>query len=366
MNYRPKVYSSSESFLNVFDIDAHLDYEVWFYPEEYTKDLNIKKSDQVFQKDNRVQIYEKILQAQRDDKFKNELKKYFFSVTNLSTRFFGFDNKHFELIDELDTMTKLKDRIKDLSEEMQCFYILDQLGEYRIINSYLSKLTIKSFSNESADHIKQETVEIILRQKRTEIDKIEIGIGDTIEGLMHYVKCMRFSQYDSAKKRRILLSPDYVMMNRKGSVYEHNIYFACILLNYLNEKKDITYEKYIEKMAKRELDIVNELPDEEDNNNKNDRNLSKIKESEGKENETLKEKNVSSNNLILDLDKTNNNIEEVAKLNPKNSTILNKNKTKEKPEKSKDKKTINQKKKKNEEKKINLNLLKVEKIEPVK
>jgi hypothetical protein len=35
VSYRPKIYSSSESFLNVFDIDAHLDYEVWFYPEDY-------------------------------------------------------------------------------------------------------------------------------------------------------------------------------------------------------------------------------------------------------------------------------------------------------------------------------------------
>ena len=54
-------------------------------------------------------------------------------------------------------------------------------------------------------------------------------------------------------KKRIILSPDYVMLNKKGSIYEHNIYFACLLLNYYStlysNNDKIKYKKILENKA---------------------------------------------------------------------------------------------------------------------
>ena len=91
VSYRPKIYSSSESFLNVFDIDAHLDYEVWFYPEDYTKELNIKKTDKEFIKDTKIQIYEDILKDMTYRPFTDLVTKTLQNVPNVTDRFFGFD-----------------------------------------------------------------------------------------------------------------------------------------------------------------------------------------------------------------------------------------------------------------------------------
>ena len=327
--YRPKVYSGTEGFINVFDIDAHLDYEVWFYPELYTKDLNIKKNDPIFKKDTKIKKYEELLVNQANDTYAYNLKKVFLEIINLKNRFFGFDKDNFKLIQEVDTIQNLTDKIKHLPEEFQNFYVLDQFGEYRIINSYLSKLTVRTPSNENAISIKNTSVEIILRQKRTDIDKVEIGLGDNIESLMHYIKCLRFSQYDNIDKKRIILSPDYVMLNKKGSIYEHNIYFACLLLNYYStlysNNDKIKYKKILEnkaeELAKKQsnnLDLTNPLNFE----NK------KISDLENKEDENLKEKTPSG---LGDVDKSTN-IDENVKLNPKNSE----EKTEKKKTKKKD------------------------------
>lgn len=347
VNYRPKIYSSSESFANVFDIDAHLDYEVWFYPEDYTKELNIKKTDKDFIKDTKIQIYEDILQNMTYKPFTDLVFKTLQNVPNVTNRFFGFDRKFFELPDNMDTMTDLTAKIKDLTDDFKNFYILDQFGEYRIINSYLSKLTIKSSFNESAKFIKIKSVEKILRQRRTEIDKVELGMGSNMESLIHYIKCVRFSFYDQQKKRRIVLSPDYVMLNRKGNIYEHNIYFACILLNYISESP-IEYKNYLEE-ANKALENIQEEYEEEDNNQMKD------KESDMKNEEISgnKDKNTSTLNLI---EKDKDNPEDNLKLNEKDTKKKGKDKSKKKVDK---KKTENQKAK-NAKQKIN-----VEKIESV-
>jgi len=306
VNYRPKIYSSSESFANVFDIDAHLDYEVWFYPEDYTKELNIKKTDKDFIKDTKIQIYEDILHNMTYKPFTDLVFKTLQNIPNVTNRFFGFDKKFFELPDNMDTLTDLTHKIKVLTEDFQNFYLLDQFGEYRIINSYLSKLTIKSSSNESAGFIKTKSVEKILRQRRTEIDKVELGMGTNIERLIHDIKCMRFSFYDQQKKRRIVLSPDYTMLNRKGNIYEHNIYFACILLNYISEKP-IEYKNYLDEANKALENIQEEYEEEEKNDNANingngkdhnNNNNLKDKDSDLNKDEILKDKNSSTINLI--------------------------------------------------------------------
>lgn len=351
VNYRPKIYSGSESFLNVFDIDAHLDYEVWIYPENYTKDLNIKKTDKAFQKEQKIKKFEDILEGQKNEGFQLDVKKTLLNIPNTPLRFFGFDNKYFEIIREVDTMKGLDETIAGLSDEIKNYYLLDQLGEYRLINSYLSKLTIKADPNENAYSIKTNTVEKILRQKRTDIDKVELGIGNSYESLMHYIKCMRFcAYYDNSKKRRILLSPDYVMQNRKGNIYEHTIYFACILLNKESEN-EIINQKYLEKMNQKIT--ISEEP-EEGQNDKTGANGRKNLETKG--DEVLKDKNTSSVNLIGDFDKSTMG-EENGKLNP------SKQKTDEKEKAQAKKKADNENKKaKKGKSKKDLN---IEKIEPV-
>jgi hypothetical protein len=280
-------------------------------------------------------------------------------VPNVTNRFFGFDKKFFELPDNMDTLTDLTHKIKVLTDDFQNFFLLDQFGEYRIINSYLSKLTIKCSSNESANFIKTKSVEKILRQRRTEIDKVELGMGTNLESLIHYIKCMRFSFYDQQKKRRIVLSPDYVMLNRKGNIYEHNIYFACILLNYISEKP-IEYKNYLEE-ANRALENVIQEEYEEEDDKKNINNKNKEKESDViNKDEILKDKNTSSIGLIDKEGKDNDN-ENNLKLNDSgNDNDKDKKKGKEKDNKKNDKKKIEEEKKKNAKQKLN-----VEKIESV-
>ncbi len=308
VNYRPKIYSGSESFINVFDIDADLDYEVWFYPENYTKDLNIKKTDKEFQKDQKIKIFEDILKEHKNNEgFKYEIRKTILNIPNSINRFFGFDNKDFEIIREVDTLKGLAESIDSLENEIKNFYILDQFGEYRIINSYLSKLTVKTVSNENAESIKTNSVEKILRQKRTDIDKVEIGIGDTFEGLIHYIKCMRFSSYDNTKKKRILLSPDYIMLNRKGNVFEHTIYLACILMNKETEN-EIIYQKLLDKINQNLIDNINENFEMKPNIEKENILIVATTKREGSINdkESFREKNSSRIRLISDLDKNSN------------------------------------------------------------
>ena len=353
INYRPKIYSGSESFLNVFDIDAHLDYEVWFYPESYTKDLNIKKTDKDFQKEKKIKKFEDILEGQVNEGFKQDVKKILLNIHNTHNRFFGFDNKNFEIIKEVDSMKGLDETILQLSDEIKNFYLLDQFGEYRLINSYLSKLTVIADPNENAYSIKINSVEKILRQKRTDIDKVELGIGNSYESLMHYIKCMRFSYYDNSKKRRILLSPDYVMLNRKGNIYEHTIYFACILLNKESEN-EIIYQKYLEKNDQKNLSAVDE-PVEAHQEIEN-KAVNRKKGLESKDDEILKDKNTSSFNLIGEFDKSTIG-EENGKLNPNKNKTDEKATLKKKAEKDKDNKNAKKGKSKKD--------LNIEKIEPV-
>lgn len=353
VNYRPKIYSGSESFLNVFDIDAHLDYEVWFYPENYSKDLNIKKSDKHFQKDNKIKKFEDILEGQMDENFRIDVQKTILNISDTVNRFFGFDNKNFEIIKEVDTMKGLDESLNKISDEIKNFYLLDQLGEYRLINSYLSKLTVKADSNENAFSIRDYNVETILRQRRTDIDKIELGIGDSYESLMHYIKCMRFSSYyENNKKKRIMLSPDILMLNRKGNIYEHTIYFACILLNKESEKK-IIYKRYLDK--KIEINSQPLVEPTEPQNNKENKFSRGKKLSETKTDDVLRDKNMSSINLIGEEKSTLG--EENGKLNS------NKKKTDEKLTKKKTDKENNYNK--NDKKGKNKKDLYMEKIEPV-
>jgi len=350
VSYRPKISSSSDSFVNVFDIDAHLDSEVWFYPEAYTKDLNIKKNDKIFQKVTKIKKYEDIMEGNKNEGFKTELKKVFFSIPNCTTRFYGFDYKNFEIIKELDTMKGVDETIKDLSDEIKNFYVLDQFGEYRIINSYLSKLTVFSDSNEYSESIKNNSVEVIIRQKRNDIDKVELGIGDSYESLMHYIKCMRYSYYDNVKKKRILLSPDIVMLNKKGNVFEHAIFFTCILLNKVSEK-EIIYEKYLEQSHEKTEDVTED--------NESDKTLANTK-IEGKETEALlsKDKNTSSINLLGDSEKSTN-AEDISKLNIKANQDNKKNSDEKPAANKKQAKGANGKGKNGKD-------IIVEKIEPVK
>lgn len=55
------------------------------------------------------------------------------SFENFKQRFFSFNS------------AETKDIIKVDGEKLLSFYVVDQIGKKRFINSYLSKLTIKGF-----------------------------------------------------------------------------------------------------------------------------------------------------------------------------------------------------------------------------
>jgi hypothetical protein len=160
-----------------------------------------------------------------------------------------------------------------LNDLIRGFYVKDQFGNTRILNSYLSKLTIETDFNDYASKLfefllENETncksngkeinstnlnkrnnkielvtefeyenkLKTIFKNDHSLIDKFKPGIGKTIRSYLHFVGCIRYSELDFDKERILINSPDFVLKNRKGSVYEHAILLACLLINCYNKK----------------------------------------------------------------------------------------------------------------------------------
>jgi hypothetical protein len=90
------------------------------------------------------------------------------------------------------------------------------------------------------------------------LQKIKLGIGThgnvpierDLKSFIHFISCLEFSdlnKYDDENhnnnKKIVLNSPDFVLKKRKGSIFEHAILLACILIS-VKSKQKVKYEDY--------------------------------------------------------------------------------------------------------------------------
>jgi len=129
--YFTRVFSGQQSFSSaLLKENISLDYEYWFYPEKFPKgitDLNrthIKKQEHV----NPVleQVKNCVITAKDDVKKIIEKQK---QENEGVERFWDFKIK--------------KDEEESQGEQIEMFYVKDQNNQKRLLNSFLSKLTIK-------------------------------------------------------------------------------------------------------------------------------------------------------------------------------------------------------------------------------
>jgi hypothetical protein len=302
--YMPKVYTGKQLFEAAYlQQEASLKYDIWFYPEEYTKNIEFSKNTVLKKQiiNPILKEIDNIIVEGKDDyyKRKDNLEK---ELSEIKSRFFEFT-------------------FKEKSNGLKMFHVYDQYGQEQIINSYLSKLTINKVSFEN----KFQTKEIgeILKDKRY-LHKINLPI-DNIKGLLHYVKCIRFINHTNDK---ILISPDMFMKNKKGTKYEHAIYLACLMMNYYSTRKSLDDENLLESGNNSESSsIINKdkngnIINSNNNNNNNNNNKNHNNNNKGDyTNMGDEKKNLLLNQIELsDMTKTGNGT-------PNNELNNNNNKT---------------------------------------
>lgn len=310
--YEPKFYHNPKK-QGVLAIDEKLDfslsYDIWFYPEEFS---NVEKLDLSFAKLNKNQLshrknfYEKLENLHSQIFFVNNYIKKRKAIENeypmfYKERFFGFKNNSrssfkrgsFILNNKIYNSNSNTEHFEDI---IRGFYVKDQFGNTRILNSYLSKLTIETDFNDYASELikiliddeisnsnnKKNINEVDLRKNKKAqnnkfdlindfyddnklkniitdgnslISKFKPGIGRNIRSYLHFVGCIRYSELDFNKENVLINSPDFVLKNRKGSVYEHAILLACLLINFYNKKniEIISFKKEKEVLQKKNL-----------------------------------------------------------------------------------------------------------------
>lgn len=347
--YQPKFYHNpkKQGFLAIDEkLDFSLSYDTWFFPEEFSHvekiDLGFAKEKQIHSRRNNcyetlenlhsqvffVENYKKKLNAIKSE-FPMSYKERFFGFKkNAASQYkrgsFAYNNKVYNS----------KSNSEHLDDIIRSFYVKDQFGNTRILNSYLSKLTIETDFNDYASKLFEFLIESennkgnsssnndnkdkgynndynkydndaadnrdnfsnndnrkskydssieadfakklknIFKNDSSLIDKFKPGIGKTIRSYLHFVGCIRYSELDFNKERILINSPDFVLKNRKGSVYEHAILLACLLI-YIYNKKNIELINFNqEKEAMNKLASMTNNPNTEKENgvNKNNSN----------------------------------------------------------------------------------------------
>lgn len=307
-------------------LEFSLKYEIWFFPADIAKydDLNLNFENTDKNDLTSYKLNEEILATHSLEIFANYYRKKLQYIERddpklFKIRFFGFKNYYNANKNDIQIHINkflLTKKVKNLDNNFKAFYIKDQFGNYRILNSFLSKLTIETSANEYTCELfdfqdrlgldknkitqkidnnntkpenksrKLKTIESILQDERNVIEKIKLGIGNTVKGYLHFVSCIKFSKLEFEDNQFFIHSPDYVLKNRKGTVYEHAILLACLLINFYN-KKEIKI-----------IDFENETPDGNLESGLDENNLDAVYEAQ---NNFQSKKFAGKNSLYSDL-----------------------------------------------------------------
>ena len=155
--------------------------------------------------------------------------------------------------------------------------MIDHNKNYRIINSFLSKLTLQEIGDEEIFYSFE--IDKMLKE-HSKLEKLMLPIKNQ-KGLMHYIRLIRYSHNEN--NQHILQAPDCFMQTRKGNKFEHAIFLACLMMNFyskLSLPDNVEYEEELmlkvnEELAKFQhsknnniLPIILNKVDEQKGNNK--------------------------------------------------------------------------------------------------
>jgi hypothetical protein len=316
ISYMPKVFEGEDLFESSYlKQDVRLKYEVWFYPDDYTKNIDWPKEGiQRLVKQNPILDRVKNAVAEARDDYIQLKSKLMNTYTDFKKRFFDF-------IEEERDGKPVGNR--------EIFYVKDQNGTDRIINSFLSKLTIQEIAFDEKVFLGFD-IDLILKE-RAKIEKIILPIKNR-KGLVHYIRNIRYihSQFE-----HVMLSPDYFMQTRKGTKYEHTIFLACLMMNMYSNKyqmreDDEFHDRVEEELIKRleqkgmlsEIDMKEIKKEEQVNIDSNEKMLNgKMKEIE------LTGRNTEKETMMSGMDKENPDISNLdAKTDKSEITKLDKTK----------------------------------------
>jgi hypothetical protein len=209
-----------------------------------------------------------------DEILKNVIEEYNDLKIKLKGQYSDFQNRFFDFIED----EKEKEKNKN---DRPIFQIKDQNGILRVVNSYLSKLTIQEFKLEEV--FLGFEMDLIIKE-RAKYEKIILPINN-IKGLVHYVKCIR---YTSSTNEHLMLSPDYFAQTKKGTKYEHSIFLACLVMNVYSNKFQLRdddelkdeiekeYEKRMEEEKKKNGENLSKNPKEDIQIENGEKNVSII------------------------------------------------------------------------------------------
>lgn len=278
--YKTKVFSGEDIFEASYEVQgARLKYDLWFYPEAYTKNIELPKEG-IKKRFKENPIIEKATES-----LKLVEEEFFELERNLIQVYQDYQNRFFNFF-------------KTLGKEGPIFHFMDENKNFRLINSYLSKLTVK---NPQCDDIFFTADIENMIKKKSQIEKITLPLENE-KAMVHYIKCFRYSNaFD-----HIVLSPEYFMQTKKGSKFEHTILLACLLMNLYSNKKDEEEEKIEGTEGGENLSNMQINPNNTNNNSAYNSKTYAITDGKNIENKPLIDKTNDSSMINLNLDKPSN------------------------------------------------------------
>ena len=233
VRYNPKIYMGNDKFKSAYRYsEISVNYQAWFFPEKLSRlEITREKLKKKLKKNPTIALCEKISKDSYEqfDQIKIKLLNQY---SEIQKRFFDFMSVH-------TNKGCSEEIIKELKEKP--FFVLDQNNKFRFLPSYLTKLTLQDVSYEEELLMKSPIAEII--KQRAYLDKISFPIK-TERGLLYYTKTQRWNSLDHDY---LLLSPDFFIMTKQGTKYEHSVFFSCLLMNFYSNSYQID-DKELEKM----------------------------------------------------------------------------------------------------------------------
>ena len=253
VRYSPKIFVGNDKFKSGYRYNAlAVNYQVWFFPEKISRVEISKEKLKKKAKTNPLiaqceciskQLHTNIeaIKEQLLCKY-NEIQIHFYDLMQIQC-----DNTCYN---------------EDIIKEIQSlpFFVLDQNGVNRFLPSYLTKLTLDEVFYDKELLMNEDIGELF--KHKVYLDTIEFPLI-TEKGLLYYIQRQR---WNSLEHDFILLSPDYFMMTKQGTKYEHAVVLACLMMSYYSNKHQLQdkalFDMYINKAISNELTQfmkVNEL-----------------------------------------------------------------------------------------------------------
>lgn len=253
VRYTPKIYVGNDKFKSGYRYnELAINYQVWFFPEKISR---VEISKEKLKKKSKTNPL--ILQCEYIS------KQLYTNIEHIKEELL---NKYNEIqIRFYDLMQIQSDNVyynEDVIKEIQSlpFFVIDQNGIHRFMPSYLSKLTLDEVFYDRTLLMNEDIGEIF--KHKVYLDTIEFPLISE-KGLLYYVQRQR---WNSLEHDFILLSPDYFMMTKQGTKYEHAVVLACLMMSYYSNKHQLQdktlCDMYINKAIINELKLfmkVNEL-----------------------------------------------------------------------------------------------------------